>query len=170
MERLEINLSDYRLVKWKRHSAQSLIALGATLVLGILCAWFIFNQAQQQQDHVQQLHHQRMQLERQLLQIQESIEKHKTQTVSHQVSLSPAAVTQFITLLQNLPIQGGLETARLFSENGTKLKLTGKSATFSTFETLEKALKSAGYRYQIEQFQTRDTQLIEFSILITLGD
>lgn len=145
------------------HLTHWLTALFFSIVLAILI--WIFGQTLVQQDR--QLSQDLQKLRQKQQSTEQQLEAFKQNRLEQEVEsrLSSQQVTDFLTFLNSLKLNGGLELAQLTATEQPLITLTGQLKP-SDFATLEQFLKQQNYRYHIAHLQTTDQAEMEFNLNI----
>lgn len=174
MERLPISPSFQAQYRWARRGLRQLVKLIVGSLALLLAAYWLYQQAGQQvrQANLQRSEHNR--LAQQLTQTEQEIGRYKTLSAeNHQNRLSRAETARFLNLLEQLPLQGGLESVQFYRTElqPAHLKLVGSFSQAEQFAELESDLKARNIRYELEYLETNDADGLAFSVILHLtGD
>lgn len=170
MERLGVDLSGYSLVKWKQKSKTSLICLGITLLLSLTFSLAIFYFSLEHIAQYQEVNQSVTQLNQQITQMERELEQVKQGTIQYKTSsyLIPSATSQLLDQLNQLGIKGVIESSQIYFDGKPILKLSGRLANLTQFDTFIQPLKQQKREYKVENFQTNEKNQLEFSLLISI--
>lgn len=168
MEWYGINLNYHRPKKWLLKSLKRLAITISTLLLGISLAFGIWQKNLQQKTQNQRLQAELQQIEKNIANTSQQIAMLKAQGngKNTSITLKQEEIQDFIKLLSELPINGGLDYAQIEHSNGIKINIAGKLSP-SDFSKLEQHLKQKQYTYQIEHLQTNEQHFLEFNLTLS---
>lgn len=167
MDRAAIALSAYKARRWARTVIrQSFKLFLACLLLG-LCAYATYEKGSAAQAGYFATQNETQRLEQQISHVEEQIARLQNGMASaSSTRLSKKDIERFITELQRLPLNGGLEYAELMFSSTPQLKLSGNFAEPQGFAELENYLKQQQTQYRIAHLHSNEVQQIEFVMII----
>lgn len=168
MEWYGINLNHQRQTIWLKASLGSIATIITTIILAITIALGLWKQGLQQKSINRALQIELQQTDKKLTQITQQITGLKSQDNGQTyLTLKTSELNQFLQLLKNLPIKGGLDYAQLSTaEESIKINLAGKLSP-NDFSLLEQFLKQQQYPYKVEHLQTNEQHHLEFNLTLS---
>lgn len=167
MEWQDISLNNWRQRRWCRDVRRSLKSVICGLILIFVILYGLINQIAERQQENNRVQNQLNSARQTVEQLNKTITLLSKNQFDHQIGLlSPEKIHSGLSLIENIPIAGWIDSIQIYIEQIFILKIAGKLSQ-TQFEQLEKQLKSnPNIVYQLEHFQINDKKQLDIILII----